>query len=151
MSTECEEITISDSTAVFSNIAVESVGDNTLDPFKFNISESITDKVVQFNLHITESQGAYTTDITLSLFLSMGKILIVVDDGKANKSEYYTSALENLNIPYEIWRVEVSGEVPKNTLMEFDDVIWFTGKEAINTLTAADQENQPVFRIVAGG
>lgn len=145
LSTDCDEITISDSTAIFSNIAVNSVGDNAGDPFILHISESIFNYIVPLNLHIIEGKGAYAIDIRFNLFLSGGEVLIVVDDGEINNSRYYTSALDKLGIPYEMWRVNINGELPGDTLMRFEDVIWFTGQEYFNTLTATDRENLKAY------
>ncbi len=72
--------------------------------------------------------------------------LLVVDDDFDNEGHayddqaYYTRTLESLNVNYDVWSVpdDVNGP-PLDKLRQYRGVVWLTGRDWDNTLTAADQ------------
>jgi subtilisin family serine protease len=71
------------------------------------------------------------------------KILLVDDDGGDTFETYYTEALQSLGFTPDIYTVPSNNDngPPLNTLSQYKLVIWFTGCEFTNTLTATDQTN----------
>ncbi len=71
------------------------------------------------------------------------KILLVDDDGGDTFETYYTEVLQSLGFTPDIYTVPSNSDngPPLNTLSQYRLVIWFTGGEYQNTLTATDQTN----------
>ncbi|MFQ6093850.1 MAG: M28 family peptidase, partial [bacterium] len=137
-------VEVTDNTALFSDIPIGGMGDNASDPFTFIVADTISDYLVPFRLVTSEGGGYYTDEIHFNLLIGQGKVLILVDDGGADNSEYYTAALKYLGVRYDGWWVETWGQVPGDSLTAYGDVIWFTGSEA-NTLTEEDQTNLATY------
>jgi subtilisin family serine protease len=68
------------------------------------------------------------------------KILLVDDDGGDTFETYYTEALQSLGFTPDIYTVPLNSDGPPlNILNQYKLVIWLTGGEYWNTLTATDQ------------
>jgi len=74
------------------------------------------------------------------LEIGSAQVLLVADDGGTGNSAYYCQVLDSLGIVYRKF-VNVGASVPEDTLLKYRDVIWFTGEECTNTLTADDRNN----------
>jgi len=68
-------------------------------------------------------------------------VLVVDDDGNQTLEDYYTEALDNLQILHNVWNVQLHGSPPFSELEKHEIVIWFTGSEWQDTLTSEDQTN----------
>ncbi|HNT75534.1 MAG TPA: M14 family zinc carboxypeptidase [Anaerolineae bacterium] len=66
--------------------------------------------------------------------------LLVVDDDAGRPYEtYLLPALDTLAIPYVTWTVATQGPVMSHTLAGYTGVLWFTGDDALDSLSPAEQ------------
>ncbi|MFQ6094273.1 MAG: dockerin type I repeat-containing protein, partial [bacterium] len=79
-----------------------------------------------------------------------GKVLLVADDGGVGNQGYYIEAFQYLGIPYDIWEVQGMAKSASDTLLNYPEVIWFTGLIGSNTLTSEDQSVLETF-LTSGG
>ncbi len=52
---------------------------------------------------------------------------------------YYTSALDELGVTYDVWDVATQGDPSADDLMAYQVVIWFTGYPRSDTFTSANE------------
>jgi len=66
--------------------------------------------------------------------------ILLVDDDNGKKYEgYFRIPLGNLKTRYDLWEVHTAGSPPAGLLADYRVVVWFTGDQSQQTLTAADQ------------
>jgi len=70
---------------------------------------------------------------------SYSEILLVDDDGGADYETYYMTALDDIGREYDYFDVSMSGSPSADILSTYRAVVWETGTERQDTLTAADQ------------
>lgn len=82
-----------------------------------------------------------------------GRILIVDDDRFFNEEKAYTAALDALGLRYDVWETGwgnvVRGSPPAAFLQAYDLVLWYTGYDWFQPITAA--ENEALMRYLDGG
>jgi len=66
-------------------------------------------------------------------------LLVVDDDAGAAYETYFLTALDHLGIPYSKWTVATQSSPTAQTLAPYRAALWFTGDDAINSLTRAEQ------------
>lgn len=68
--------------------------------------------------------------------------VLLVDDDQDNPDvrAYYTSALDDLGIPFDVWDVAAQGEPAVSALLGYKMVVWFTGYPRSETFTAGNEE-----------
>ena len=139
------DIAIIDKQASINEILENSTGVSSDDPFTVQIKDSALSHLVKFYLDVQEGAGYYKTRLEFNLLLEQGRVLLVIDDGPSRRSSYYAEILDEYGVPTDQWWVVDQGAVPQNKLLQYKDVIWFTGAEPINTLTDEDQANLGAF------
>lgn len=77
-------------------------------------------------------------------------LLVVDDDAGANYETYLLPALDTLGIPYATWTVATQSSPAVSVLAPYAGVFWFTGDDAVNSLTRAEQ-NTLLFYLNGGG
>lgn len=86
---------------------------------------------------LTTTEGAW---VTRTFRLPALPTLLVVDDDAGQAYEtYLLPALDTLGIPYETWSVTAQGPVVSRTVAGYAGVFWFTGDDASNSLSRAEQ------------
>ena len=138
------DVTVSDNLAVFPDIDVDASVENS-DPFTFSVSGDAEFHAILFTLHLSEGQGYYETDLTFRLLIGQGVVLLVPDDGGTGNEDYYIDAFQNLGVPYELSEVQGAAKSLSNALLDYTEVIWFTGSEESNTLTPEDRSDLEAF------
>jgi len=133
------DITILDDKAAFSDIAIHASGDNQTDIFSFMIKEKTLPHSVEFNLDLTEGEGYYQTQLKLVLLLSQGAVMLVIDDNGADNSFPYFEAFKQLGVPLFKWDNAKRGIIPLDSLIKYQQIIWFTAGDAKETLTEPEQ------------
>jgi hypothetical protein len=88
-----------------------------------------------YSVAITE--GAWMTHIFH--LPPMPALLVVDDDAGAHYETYLLPALDTLGIPYATWTIVTQGPVTTQTLASYAGVFWFTGDDALNSLSRAEQ------------
>ncbi|HOU14523.1 MAG TPA: M14 family zinc carboxypeptidase [Anaerolineae bacterium] len=66
-------------------------------------------------------------------------LLVVDDDAGASYEPYLLPVLDALAIPYARWTIATQGPVMTPTLAAYTAALWFTGDDAVNSLTRAEQ------------
>ncbi len=66
-------------------------------------------------------------------------LLVVDDDAGAPYETYLLPALDALGIPYTTWTVATQSTPTAQLLAPYAGVFWFTGDDAVNSLTRAEQ------------
>jgi len=95
----------------------------------------------QTSRNITVSPGAPTV---LNFVLEPAEVLLVNDDPAGDYSEYYISALANLNVTAYPWSRIERGAVPVSALRQFKSnvIIWYTGDATgANVLTLSERDS----------
>jgi hypothetical protein len=141
-------VTILDSTANFEEIRFYQSGDNALTPFVLSAPPEASPHWAHFTL-LLFAAGDYQETIAFRLPVGVPTVLLVDDDGGGDEDLFYTGVLDSLNVLYDILDMDKTNGRLKD-LEAFDTVIWFTGLETENTLTAADQDSLTAF-LAAGG
>jgi hypothetical protein len=113
--------------------------DNEGDPIAFSVPEDFPISFVEFILTFTAQDGAFNQEFRRRVLVGFPDLLLVDDDGGLDESEYFISAMENLELVYDIWDVSTEGS-PANVLGEYLMVIWFTGDTRSQAMPAEDVE-----------
>jgi hypothetical protein len=67
-------------------------------------------------------------------------VLLVDDDQNGPDVRiYYTSALDELGVSYDVWDVATQGDPSAGDLMDYQIVLWFTGYPRSDTFTSANE------------
>lgn len=84
------------------------------------------------------------------------RVLVVDDDWDFGTSHgggrpYYTSALEMLGYPYQVWDTVTRGQPAATDLQPYDAVVWFTGYAWQGGVFTTDNETQVADYLNGGG
>ena len=72
--------------------------------------------------------------------LGQACVLLVDDDQDGPDVRiYYTSALDELDVTYDVWDVAAQGDPSAGDLMGYQMVLWFTGYPRSDTFTSANE------------
>ncbi|MGC9396148.1 MAG: M14 family zinc carboxypeptidase [Anaerolineae bacterium] len=66
-------------------------------------------------------------------------LLVVDDDGGLDYETHLLSALDTLGMPYATWTVATQSSPAAHVLAPYAGVFWFTGDDAVNSLSRAEQ------------
>jgi len=77
--------------------------------------------------------------ITLIVVALCGLIVPTAFGGGPDVRPYYTSALDELGITYDVWDVAAQGDPSADDLVGYQMVIWFTGYSRNDTFTSANE------------
>jgi len=135
------DIMITDETAAFADLAVNATGDNQSDPFTFSIAENALNHAVEFTVQLSEGEEYYQRELKMNVLLGQTPVLMVADAKAPTRVNPYLAALNRIGVPIAIWDTEILGTIPADSLVQYEQVIWFTGGDASETLTEAEQAN----------
>ncbi len=113
-------------------------GSNIGSPIVFDIPATFDPCIDSFYLTITSDnpQG----DITVGFELQVGspEVFVIDDDNGAAWEQAVTNTLNNLRIPYDVYDKSISGSPSASLLNNYKIVIWITGNDRADVLSAAD-------------
>ncbi len=132
-------VTFVDNYGEFQDIPAGSLGANLGEPFRFIVDSLSTSHLACCHLHITANDSFFIKDIKFGLEIGEPQILLVVDDGGRGSSIYYSQVLDSIGAFYRQF-VDTDESVPEESLMNYSNVIWFTGGQAVNTLSEAERD-----------
>jgi hypothetical protein len=138
-----------DPTSVFPSLANGDSASNASMPFVFDVSPSFDPHRVTFLVNINGSPGSYNLQDTLKLMVGHPDVLIVDDDGGGFYEPFYENALDQIPVAYDEWDTYTLGDVGA-VLSNYCLVIWLTGDDATNTVTAQEQTDLQTY-LDAGG
>jgi hypothetical protein len=112
-------------------------------------SECPQGHAVDFILQI-DAWGGYSVVDTFQMIIGQRPILFVDDDGGDAYESYFFSALDSVEVTYDVWTYASQGCPPDTVLQLYQAVVWTTGDDYGSltnpkTLTATDQERLMVF------
>jgi hypothetical protein len=81
---------------------------------------------------------------TLFILINPVKVLLVDDDGGTDFEKYYIKGVLDSISTYIIWDITTRG-TPSPYLQKYEEVVWFTGDDSVNTLTNDDREGLKLF------
>jgi hypothetical protein len=150
LETDDPDITMIDSEAIYPEIAFGAVVENQGDPFSFSVGPDAVPHSIEFTLTLSGGDGVYPSQMTFRLLIGQGSVLLVADDGVLDNKNYYIEALNFLGIPYDLEDLRGTAKSASRDLLEYSEVVWFTGPVERNTLTAEDQSTLQAF-LESGG
>ncbi len=133
------EAEVRDSVAIFPDIPADSSGENLM-PFSLKLGEEPSEISIPLFLSLYEGQGYYRSSLSLRVALKWGRMLLVEDDGEEENSESYTEVLDSLGAIYDCWDIQEQGIMDGALLANYPGVIWFTGGQAVNTLSGVERD-----------
>ena len=139
LETDDPDVVITDRQAVFPDMGVFTNNENSEDPFTFSLDETAAPHAIVFTLRLSEGEGYFQREIPFRLRIGQGRLLLVVDDGRVDNSEYYIEPLKHMGVMYDQWVTDTRGRITLDSLSKYGEVIWFTGSIGTQTLTDQDQ------------
>jgi len=88
---------------------------------------------------ISANGGAYQAQDSVEIVVGHPDLLLVDDDGGDDYQKYLYSALRGMGHVFNNHGVATQGDLTLACLAGYQTVVWLTGNEAQNTLTAADR------------
>jgi hypothetical protein len=148
IATDDENVTIDEATSSFPAIQALEAASNAADPFLVTVeTDAPAGHRVDFDLYLSSNEGGFNDTLSFAMDVSRHIILLVDDDSGNSFERYYTATLDTLDMTdslpnlYDRWDVFTYGSAT-GVIQEpwtHNPVIWFTGNDTINTLTAEDQ------------
>jgi len=105
--------------------------------------------LTEFGEVIVEEGTVTTADVEVDV----GDILLVNDDPNGDYTNHFTDVLETLNVTYHHWFTTERGAAPAEraaTETGFPIIVWYTGDETVNSISAAEEDSLMAF-LDAGG
>lgn len=99
-------------------------------------------------VEVSTSEGAvtrYPSEGDLSFDVVEKLVLLVADDGGQNYQRFYEPALSSAGITYMLWKTAGQGSPPASLTQEASMVIWFTGSQYSDTLSADEQASLSTY------
>jgi len=137
------EVQIITDTIAYGNMASETSAANSEQPFSFSIDPSSIAHIDTFNLDIT-ADGGYARQESFEMVVGASDILLVDDDGGESYEIHYAKPLRGQGVLPLEWDSSVR-ECPSEEIQKYDTVLWFTGDDRQNTLTAEEQVTIAAF------
>ncbi|MCK4428182.1 MAG: hypothetical protein KAW16_06860, partial [candidate division Zixibacteria bacterium] len=117
--------------------------ENSLVPYQFSADSSCSlGHIAEFVLEVTGA-GPYSTSDTFQIKIGRKPVLLVDDDDGESYDTFFVSALNSLEIPYDVWEYDLLGLPSDSVLGSYKAIVWTTGDDfgvgSPSTLTAEDQ------------
>jgi len=139
LSTDDPDITITDGDAAFGDVGPGAFVMNADNAFVFDVSAALQTHVATFELEITANAGDYYKLERFNLMVGVPEILLVDDDSGNNYELEIINSLTQANFAFDQWTVATSGAPSAQYLLDYDKVVWITGR-ADHPLNEAEQE-----------
>jgi len=110
---------------------------NYQSPFTIHINNSVTPHLATFQLEITTDHN-YTTSFEFDLFIGVGDILVVDDDGGSQSENAYLSKITACGLIPHYWNRELMSSPNYNVIQDYQNLVWFTGN-AENTIDYSEE------------
>jgi M6 family metalloprotease-like protein len=139
-------ISFTDDYSYLGDIQTGGSANNYSDPMEFVVDSPFPGKPVIFTLHLEGNGGSYALDFEVKVPVGKALILVVDDDAPSveDYADYYTSALDCLNLIYDIWDTQQRSE-PDFSFNDYEYLIWFTGDHKTDLFTTAQVESLMSF------
>ncbi|MCP4580126.1 MAG: M6 family metalloprotease domain-containing protein [candidate division Zixibacteria bacterium] len=125
-SSSAPEIVFTDDVSSFGDLPINTPFDNESDLITFEVPDGYPNGLVNFTLTFSANDGDHVQEFVRRVVIGEAELLLVDDDDGDVLEMYYTDALDELDIVYEVWDISAQGS-PAAELAEYPFVIWFTG------------------------
>lgn len=112
------------------------------EPLLFVVNDYAYPHFVDIAIDIHAENAERTVREFIRVPLGKTRLILVDDDGGGDIEKFYISALESIQTLYAYWDIERKGEIPFDSLQNYELVLWFTGDNtlplsgsSINSLT----------------
>ncbi len=112
--------------------------DNFLSPLVFTVPQDFDPCIDSFFLEVTCDNPLGTQQFGMELHIGTPQVLVVDDDNGDNWQQAVTNSLGDLRLPHDVYDKSVSGSPSASLLETYRSVIWLTGSDRPNILSAAD-------------
>ncbi len=113
-------------------------GNNTVIPIVFDIPATFDPCIDSFFLDITSDNPLGAITFGYELHVGTPEVLIVDDDNGAAWDLHVVNTLRNLRIPHDIYDKSILGSPSSFDLDNYNIVIWISGDDRADVLSAAD-------------
>lgn len=123
--------------------------DNTGQPLGFIVPDDFPDgSFVRMTVTVTADPNDHEVGESMRVLIGNAPWYVIDDDGGADYEEFLVDDLEQLELPYEVYNVELMGEPDADELILHDHLLWLTG-DMINPLS--DGEISAIEGALDGG
>ncbi len=150
LSTDDPLITVTNAAVNFPDIPSGATGQNTSEPFTFDVDPQFEAHEVTFDLTVTAEPGGFEAVYPLTFMVGRPDILVVNDDLNGAYLSWYEEALDEIGAVYDSWTQVQSGSLPQDEMDRYFILIWYTGDDAISTISE-DEQNKIQNFIENGG
>jgi len=130
-------VTITKNTATFPSIAGGASADCSADSFVFTVSPSAIPHIVGFTIAKAATPTSLAGPDYLPLQVGLPRILLVNDYAGTAINRWYKEACDSLRVLYDMYSTQTSGAPSADTLSHYPVLIWYTGLDSINCLSAS--------------
>ncbi len=120
-------------------------GDNFSSPIVFTIPVGFTPCIDSFYLEVTSDNPLGDATFGFELHIGNPAFLVVDDDNGASWEEAVTSQLYNRRIPFDLHDKSTAGSPTGAQLSNYSIVIWLTGDDRADIMSAADISAMQTF------
>ena len=153
LSTESSDVTILDPNGSFGDLDGGTQGDNAADPFTVQVGAIDEAVLIEFELEISSSPMGfpYVSHTDFELVVGWPEVLLVDDDGDDETEVVLRQALRDGGfVAFDEWSVaDTSGTVADPFDTGNSTILWATGEENSETITASDQA--ALTTLIGGG
>lgn len=125
-------------TAVLGSMPAGLVVNNNTSAIEFAIPADYSARIDSFYLDFSSAGGAYVSTFAIEENVGGNSILLVDNDEGADYETYVLPSLYDKRITHTHWDVSSSGGVSGSLLNQYNTVIWMTGDDRAEPLTASD-------------
>jgi subtilisin family serine protease len=133
------DITVIKNGATFPDIPAGSSGSCAADSFVFSVNANAVPHRVTFRIDKTATPASLAPSDNLTMEVGIPRILLVDDRAGDDIAKWYRWACDSLRALYHQYSTAASGAPSADTLRDYPVVIWFTGLDSTNLLSAACQ------------
>jgi len=103
----------------------------SIQAFEFNISDTLSPGSVHFDVSFVSDEGPEPDHQQFTLLLGLPQVVVIDDDGamtgNMNYLNYYSDALEAIELVHVVWDVAEQGLPDLDWLETYPAAIWFSG------------------------
>ncbi len=113
-------------------------GDNLYIPISFTVPADFIPCIDSFYLEVGSDNPFDTKLFGFELHIGTPNVLVIDDDNGAAWEEFVTGQLYKRRIPFDVYDKASEGSPADTTLNGYPIVIWLTGEDRVDVLSAAD-------------
>jgi len=128
ISSEDPDIAIEENEFEFPNLEAGEEFTNNENPFVIVVDSSAIPHTTWFTVEITAEPALIEITRTFEILVGHPDILVVDDDGGSEIQNVYFEAIENMDMGWAQWNVELDYSPDFITLTNYEMVVWVTGR-----------------------